>query len=284
MQPRQLHHTGMKLVFFTLVLDGMPWITEFYPQLRQLDFDWQWVVVEGVAAPEKCTSWCGQQAPRLSEDGTTGYLDSIASYDKRIVLYRKELWHGKVEMCNRAIHQTSEPCLLVQADSDELWTAAQLTTMREMFLKQPAKNAAYFRCHYMLGPRIEIMSRGGYGNNESYEWLRAWRWEPGMRFKTHEPPVMETLEGKAVPLNAFSHDETKKAGLVFRHESWSTLEQVKRKAAYYGTSANKEHGKDYKNAVEGWLRLQENTTWPVDLKDFLPWVGDGVEANITRGV
>lgn len=273
----------MKLTLLTIVLDGMPWIASHWPELKKLDFDWQWLVAEGVSAPVGCTSWCAQQAPRLSEDGTTGYLDTLASYEPRVKVFRKELWQGKVAMLNFALKRESEPCLLVQADSDELWTAEQLAQLRELFLKHPKKNAAYFWCDYRLGPGVRITSRDTYGNQSSYEWLRAWRWEPWMSFKSHEPPVMAGADGKPIAINAFTHAETAKHGLIFRHEAWSTREQVARKAAFYGSAANKEHGQHYKDAVAGWERLQRNRKWPVKVKEFLPWVDEKCEAEKVQG-
>jgi hypothetical protein len=272
----------MKLVVLTIVLDGMPWITRFWPELEKLSFDWQWHVVEGVAAPDACTSWCREQVPRLSEDGTTGYLDSIASFDPRVILHQKELWHGKVAMVNEPLSRMTESCLLLQADSDELWTAEQLTKLRKMFLAEPNKNAAYFRCRYRVGRGIEIVGHECYGNQSSYEWLRAWRWEQWMKFKSHEPPVLANLDGSPVPVNAFLHKETEETGLVFRHEAWSTEAQVRFKCDYYGSPASKEHGKDYEKGLEGWRKLQANRNWPVqELAEFLPWVGKGVKANQT---
>src|SRR6185503_8916213 len=91
---------AMKLVFLTIVLDGMPWVTRHWPEFERLDFDWQWHVVEGAAANTACTSWCAPIAPRLSNDGTTQYLDALASYDHRVILHRKELWQGKLDMVN----------------------------------------------------------------------------------------------------------------------------------------------------------------------------------------
>jgi len=263
----------MKLVFLTIVLDGMPWVTRHWPEFERLDFDWQWHVVEGAAANTACTSWCAPIAPRLSNDGTTQYLDALASYDHRVILHRKELWQGKLDMVNAPLRIMHEPCLLVQVDSDELWTAEQLTRLRQMFMDHPDRNCAHFHCDYRVGPNVHITSRNGFGNNDAYEWKRAWRWTPGMLFASHEPPAFAQLVE-----HPFTHGETEAAGLVFRHEAYSTLKQVAFKQTFYGSPNNKK-GHLYANAIEGWQRLQRNRTWPVDLEKFMPWVGSGVVAD-----
>lgn len=263
----------MRVVFLTIVLDGQPWITRHWPEFEKLPFDWQWHVVEGVAANTACTKWCAPMLPRLSNDGTTQYLDSLAAYDPRVILHRKELWQGKLAMVNEPLRYMHEPCLLVQVDSDELWTAEQLVRLHEMFTKQVDRNCADFYCDYRVGPNVRITSRNGYGNNTSYEWHRAWRWSRGLQFGAHEPPLLLNFEWKP-----FTHTETESAGLVFRHEAYSTEKQVAFKARYYG-SPNNPKGHLYANAVQGWQRLQLNTKWPVDLADYLPWVGQNVTAD-----
>jgi len=262
---------NMLLEIITLALDAQPWITLHWPELVKLPFRFRWNIVEGVAANVKDTSWCSQLAPRLSKDGTTQYLDAIAACDPRIVIHRKEFWQGKTSMMNEPIRFMHEPCLLLQMDADELWTAAQLIEMREMFIQNPDKHQALFWCDYRVGRNIRITSRNSYGNNSGYEWLRAWRWSPGMFFASHEPPNMA-----GCPMMTLTHADTEKRGLVFRHESYSTRAQVTFKVSFYGSSNNPK-GHLYRDAVEGWERLQRNRKWPVnELKEFLPWCGDGV--------
>jgi hypothetical protein len=262
----------MNIFFVTIVKDGMPFITWHYPMMRQLPFDWQWFVVEGAAAPENCTSWCAPIKPGLSMDGTTQYLDSLSKFDRRVVHLRNTYWHGKVNMFNAALEYLQEPSLLWQIDSDEIWRAEHMVNMERMFQQNPKLNCAYFFCRYFVGADIVITTRNGYGNNLAYEWNRVWKLNPGARFKTHEPPCLENFVEKP-----FLHSETEKAGLVFDHYAYATEEQVRFKSEYYGSPNNK-LGHLYKDAVKGWRRLQENNKWPVNLKDFMPWVGDGVKA------
>lgn len=257
----------MKIHFLTIVLDGMPFISFHYPMMRSLPFQWEWHVVEGVAENKHCTSWCKAIPPRLSQDGTTQYLESI-KFDPRVHVYQRPSWNGKIEMVNTPLKTIKEPGLLWQIDSDEIWTAAQVERMRRMFLQCRDKTEAHFFCRYFVGPDIITVGKDCYGNYTSYEWNRVWRFEPGMKFDSHEPPKFSALSGKS-----FSHDETFTAGLVFDHFAYATESAVAFKESYYG----REKGL-YVDAVENWKRLQENTIWPVKLKRFLPWVDDRVEA------
>lgn len=261
----------MTLEIITIVLDGQPWITRHWPELEKLPFRWRWNIVEGVAENVKDTSWCSPMKPRLSQDGTTEYLTSLAACDPRVILHRKELWHGKTSMMNAPLQFMYEPCLLLQMDSDELWTAEQLIEMRQMFIDNPDKHQALFWCDYRVGPRLRITSRNGYGNHKAYEWLRAWRWKPGMTFASHEPP---NLAG--CPMMTLTHADTEARGLVFRHEAYSTRAQLEFKEKFYGSSNNPK-GSLYRDAVVGWEKLQRNREWPLpDLSAYLFWVGDGV--------
>jgi hypothetical protein len=262
------------VIFFSLALDAQPFLPLIYSELRKLDFDWSWWIMEGVAASQHCTKWVKQLPPRLSTDGTNGYLKALASFDKRVHHIERELWPGgKVQMCNYPLKQLHEPKLLWQMDADEIWTAEQITKTRNLFIRHKAKNCAYFRCRYFVGPDIAITSRDGFGNNSAYEWLRVWKIEPGMRWLTHEPPKMGGLS--EIP---FTHDETEKEGLVFDHFAYATPAQVEFKQAYYG-SPNNEKGSLYHGLLDKWRRLQRNEKWPVtDLRPWMPFVGEGVTA------
>jgi hypothetical protein len=255
----------MKLHIVTICLDGMPQIRWHLPVLDQLKIPWQWHIAEGAAANVKDTAWCKAQQPRLSRDGTTEYLNALSGHP-RVRLYRKQMWDGKVSMFNTMLSNIKEPCVLLQMDSDELWTATQLEKLVELFGNPSlsARNCAYFYCRYYIGPNIVITSENTYGNKLG-EWMRAWHFTPGMKFKTHEPPIMENFNAKP-----FLREMTMGHGLVFQHFAYCFPEQVAFKELFYG----------YKDAVSHWRRLQANTKWPVKLKTFLPWVKDDATADL----
>lgn len=255
--------------FFTLVLDGMPFIAGHIREFNKLDVPWDWSVVQGVAEPVADTSWCKPMPARLSEDGSDEYLIELATNHPRVKLYSSPSWRGKTVMCNTAVRSMTKPGVLMQIDSDEIWRADQLMLIKNLFDKSPTKNSAFFWCDYWIGPNIKILRTGdnNYGNRRG-EWLRAWRFKPGQQFDCHEPPV---LDNRAYSNNnAFSRDETAALGLVFQHYPYVLEKQVALKQKYYG----------YVGAVDQWKALQQNNKWPVRVRDWLRWVKDESIADV----
>lgn len=270
--------------FVTIVLNGQPFIRYHLDVFRQLPFRWHWHVVEGVASLVNDTAWSvaagGHVDPALhalglSVDGTTAYLDEIAAQDPgRITIYRKptgSFWDGKREMVSAPLPNIREECLLWQVDADELWTVEQISSMRQLFLDQPDRTAAFYWCHFIAAPGAVIATRYNYAANPAVDWLRTWRYRPGDRWEAHEPPVLlRPRFGGLVDVSKkrpFLHDETEDAGAVFQHFAYATEEQVRFKESYYG----------YSGALERWRELREAVRaagGPLRLGDYLPWVAD----------
>ncbi|NJL86463.1 MAG: glycosyltransferase family 2 protein [Leptolyngbyaceae cyanobacterium SM1_1_3] len=152
---------NLSVHFLTIVLNGQPFVRYHAEIFKQLPFIWHWHVVEGVAAIKHCDSWSLKNGGHIidemhfegrSNDGTTEHLDKLShQYPENITVYRKPkgmFWDGRIEMVNAPISNIKEECLLWQIDIDELWTARQITTARQLFLKNPSKTAAYFWCDF----------------------------------------------------------------------------------------------------------------------------------------
>ncbi|MEG4278967.1 FkbM family methyltransferase [Microcoleus sp. MON1_C1] len=278
---------SLPLHFFTIVLNGEPFIRYHIDVLKKLPFRWHWHIVEGVADLKHDTAWSVTLGGNISDDvhrdgrsldGTTEYLEELARlYPQNISIYRKpegQFWEGKREMINAPIARISEECLLWQIDVDELWTFEQICQTRQMFIEHPEKTAAFYWCWYFVGENLVISTRNCYANNPQYEWLRTWRFKPGMVWATHEPPrLAEPLpNGKwrdVAFVNPFRHQETEKEGLVFQHFAYVTPNQLRFKEQYYG----------YKNATSQWLNLQQQTQFPVLLRQYFDWVKDESQVN-----
>jgi hypothetical protein len=252
----------MKLHILTLVLDGAPWIYHHLPIFNSLPMQWHWTIIEGAASPVKDTSWCKPIPPRLSMDGTHEYLKSLSNHPRITHIYEK-IWDGKTYMCNTALALMQGKGILLQMDSDEIWSRDQIVRLCEM-MDNTGSDHATFDCQYFVGPNITVDRSPGTWTNSPDMWLRAWRFEPGMYFSSHEPPILE---------GDFSQHLTRKqtmdAGLVFQHYAYATEKQVAFKEQYYG----------YEKAVIGWKRLQVNTKWPAKLRDYFSWIKDETQAN-----
>lgn len=263
--------------FFTIVLNGEPYIRWHIEQLKQLPFPWVWHVVEGEAELIHDTAWCARNGGRiplrkrtewgLSVDGTTEYLSSIQGLvgdNGRVRINRKccgKRWQGKIEMVREPLKFINEPCLLWEIDADELWLAEQIVEVRQMFLDHPEKTAALFRCRYFVGKDLWITNVDCYGNYPT-EWLRVWRYQPGDHWARHEPPEL-MRNGKDVgKLNPFTHNET--AGIEFQHFAYATEKQLAFKEVFYG----------YKGALRQWKKLQARRDFPVLLGEYFAWVKD----------
>jgi len=273
--------------YFTVVLNGEPFIRHHIEVLKQLSFRWHWHIVEGAADLTHDTSWSfssGGKLPSdfhkdgLSVDETSIYLDELAlQYPDNITIYRKqrELWDGKIEMLSQPLKSIYEDCILWQIDSDELWTVEQLETGRAMFLRSPGKSAAFFWCHFFVGDNKVVISRNCNSQSIKQKCLRAWSYRPGMKWLAHEPPILaERLNnGKWQDLSkgpVFDHAETETLGLVFQHFAYVTEKQMAFKESYYG----------YTGALENWKKLQGAISLPCRLGGYLPWVKNRVIVDV----
>jgi len=259
--------------FFTIVLNGQPFIRHHIEVFKQLPFNWHWHIVEGVADLKHDTAWSVQLGGRITEqlhdnglsnDGTTEYIDELArQFPDNITVYRKPggvFWEGKLEMVNAPLANIHNECLLWQVDADELWTAREIEKMCRQFIKNPQKTAAYFHCYYFVGPRKYVSSLNTWATYPQ-DWLRLWRFRAGMKWQAHEPPTLVDAGGQNVArINPFTRDETKLQNITFQHLAYVTESQVRFKEIYYG----------YKDAVAHWKKLQK-TRGPVNPAAYLPW-------------
>jgi hypothetical protein len=274
--------------FFTIVLNGEPFIRYHLNSMKALPFRWHWHVIEGLADLKHDTSWSLPYGATLptdaacngrSIDGTAEYLDQIAGENREnITVYRaprKNIWDGKLEMVAAPLKQIHEPCLLWEIDADELWTTGQLVRGRELFLDTPERNAAIFYCWYFVGPQLVIDRRRKYSE---IQWRRVWRFRPGMRWFAHEPPMLGTPTDDprkwidVATQNPFGPAETEQHGLVFQHFAYATETQLRFKERYYG----------YKGITEQWRSLQDTSAYPVRLKDYFNWPWVSPDAMVER--
>ncbi len=248
----------MKRIAFTIVLNGMPFIkqqAEIIPDI----FD-HWYIIEGYALPINDTAWCRNidvskfTNNGLSNDGTSEFIDTLPD---NVTVIRKtsgDFWRGKTEMCNSFMHEISD-CILMQFDVDEIWKRDTLIDLLNYAEINDDFDSMRFKCNCYVGPDLIISGDDCYGNRAT-EWHRLWRIRDTTYWVAHEPPL---IYGDTKILD---NNFTFKKNWIFDHYSYVYEHQVFFKQHYYG----------YTGAVNRWKELQQIKSFPVNTKDYLPWV------------
>jgi hypothetical protein len=247
----------VNLTIFTVVLDGMPFCQWHLPIFNRLKIPWNWIICHGTAQNNQSTSWCNPQKPRLSNDGTTEYLKSIRG--DGITVIQKKNWHSKDEMVNAALVKLNEPCVLMEIDVDEIHTSENIQSIVELFSSDESLGMIRMPCRFFVGKDLVCEGENCWSNHKDYEWDRAWRFQPEIRFVTHEPPKLNRLLGRTM-----NQEESKKHGLTFDHFAYALPKQVEYKEAFYG----------YRGLVNQWRALQEYRQFPARLCRFFPFVDE----------
>lgn len=247
------------LSIVTIALDAAPYIFWHLEIFEKLTIPWHWYIVEGASNNGADQSWCRPQEPRLSRDGTTEYLRSIADHPNVTVIQRPG-WNSKTEMMNAATECIKESGVLLQVDSDEIHETANLERIVALFAIEPGLSMMRLPCVFMVGPNLRTVGVDCWGSRQ-FEWLRAFRFKPGMKWAKHEPPVLSGCEGRTM-----TREESESHGLSFLHMAYCLESQVKFKQDWYG----------YDGAVECWRKLQAHKHFPTELQRFFFWVDDRV--------
>jgi len=265
--------------FFTLVLNGMPFLEEQWKVLQSLDIPFRWHLIEGIAELKADTGWsvvrggrCPDEFHRdfLSIDGTSDFIDSLASeYPDVVSCHRTDgPWPGKRAMCQAAVEEIDHEVLLWQLDADEIWGGETIRAVGEEFASSDKWQAAQFRCRFYVSPNHVLDNIGSYGNDPRVEWRRVWRFRPGDEWTSHEPPVLSRRGRDLFEHPHLSAETTSQHGWKFDHFAYVREEQVRFKEAYYG----------YPGAVEGWNRLRGSEGEAVMASEYLSWIPSGLWA------
>jgi ADP-heptose:LPS heptosyltransferase len=273
--------------FFSLAFGGLPFLRHHLPVFSQLPFPWHWHVVAGLAESEHANLSKYLSGERtagelrqlaLAKDGATAYLARLAGqHPDRLTIYSSPAgssWADRQQMLNAPLTGIHEECLLWRVEPEELWSVEQLIRAHELFLAYPDKTAAFYYCHFFVGPKLVVTTRNTYGNAGDREWIRTWRYSPGCQWTADEPPrLCRRAQGKLLDVAAMSplwQAETEAHNLVFQRFAWTTESQAACQQALGG------HAK----AVPSWRRLQATRRFPVVLRDYFPWVHD--QARVDR--
>jgi hypothetical protein len=273
---------GMPTIhFFTIVLNGMPFIEYHINMMKELPYNWHWHIVEGVAEPTHSYSWTSMHGGTfrhnfhkkgLSNDGTTEYLNKLIQiYPDQVSIYRKrggKFWYGKLEMVNAPIDSLPDNCLLWEIDVDEFWDKENVINMVNMFQDNPTKMMAFVPGHFFVGPNRFVTSQGTWATRPEDN-PRVFRFFKGMHWKHHTPPTLVDGNGKDLGrIHPITKAELLEKGISFQHFAYVTPKQLIFKEMYYGNK--------YQDALKYWRVLQSSTEEKLDPSKYLPWARPAV--------
>ena len=257
----------LPVCFFTIVFNGMPFIEYHLEKFRQLPFPWHWYIIEGLAEIAGDPGANGHRArgghipdnytSSLSTDGTTEYLDKISIFSDVTVIRNNDIWDSKLVMVNAPVPFIDSRCILWQVDVDEFYPAAIATGIYQKFMDDPSRRAAII-------PHLSFMTESKYivsnNSNEASSFPRAWLFEPGCRWSSHEPPILVDAEGQSLlKMNPFSEEDMK--DLKFYHYGYAHPSQIRFKESYYG----------YKGLYDGWQKLRR-VSGKAKVANYLPGI------------
>lgn len=93
----------------------------------------------------------------------------------------------------------------------------------------------YFYCHYFITKRFVTVTPDKPSHMNSYEWIRAWKYDNGDIFISHGPPILKHHKNKLFGNECFLHSFTEAKGLVFTHYAYTEESIVKFKESFYGS-------------------------------------------------
>lgn len=234
----------MKTVAITIALNAEKHIIR---QSAPYIFD-EWIIVEGASESLFCTKWCKEMPSEYHNNGasiddTAGAIELQKKYktDCKITHIKPNgLWKGKVAMFNAALELIKEPCYLWEVDADEVWNKTSVIGTNNM-IENLGYDGASFMCNYYLPNGLIV--RGTWGESTIDGYHRMWKYKPGSKFLSHEPP---RLEGATKIMH---HKFTPR----FNHYAYYLEEDVIFKSKWYSMHENIYEG--WKEIVEGKVQL-----------------------------
>ena len=230
-----------RITFGIIVLNGEPFtrycLRSLYPFAHEI------IVVEGghenaldVSTPDG-----------HSTDATLEVLRRFKAEedpdDKVQIVVRDGPWPQKDELGNsktpqsRAYAERATGDYLWQVDIDEFYRPEDMRTVLDMVAADPGITAVSFNVHPFWGG-YRYVSDGWYWRRGSITFHRLFKWGPGYRYVTHQPPTVADDRGRNLRrLKWVSGDEMARRGVRLFHYDHVFPLQVRNKALFYRRQA-----------------------------------------------
>lgn len=226
-----------RVTFGIIVLNGEPFtrycLRSLYPFAHQI------VVVEGghedtraVATPDG-----------HSVDGTLAALERFKAeedpLDKVEIVTRDGFWPKTDQLGrhrtaqSRAYAERATGDYLWQVDIDEFYRPDDMWAVLSMLQERPSVTAVSFRTHTFWG-RPEYVADGWELRRGARDYHRLFKWGPGYKYVTHEPPTVVDEKGRDLrTLDWIRAEETARHGAFMFHYSLLFPWQVEQKVRVY---------------------------------------------------
>lgn len=274
--------TYLPLIIYTIVANGWPFITYHLDVLKSLERYYQWHIIEGIAIgransknPYSRANFSEEFVYRgLSVDGTTTYINKLKKENpENIFVHRPvygDYWRDKKVMIY-VTHVIDFSCVMIEIDVDELWSREQLLKIQELF-QEGSRRCMFFHCHYFITPSYVTITRNKPTHANSYEWLRAWKYDKGDFWTSHAPPYLWHYKSssskwvKDFGFKCFRHGFTEANGLVFTHYSYTVDSAMKFKEEFYGRPG----------LYDKWKAVENHPgPFPLEVSDYFSWLKKG---------
>lgn len=235
-----------RVTFGIIVLNGEPFtrycLRSLYPFAHQI------IVVEGGHEDTRAVA----TSDGHSVDGTLAALRRFKAeedpLDKLEIVTRDGFWPKTDELGNHRTHQSRAYAeratgdYLWQVDIDEFYRPEDMRTVLSMLERRPSVTAASFRTRTFWG-RPEYVADGWELRRGARDYHRLFKWGPGYRYVTHEPPTAVDGQGRDLrTLDWVRADETASHGVFMFHYSLLFPWQVEQKVRIYREEKPEEMG------------------------------------------
>jgi len=233
-----------RITFGIIVLNGEPFtrycLRALYPFAHEI------IVVEGghenaldISTPD------GHSSDRTLETLYSFKAEEDVE-DKVHIVVRDGPWPQKDEFGNsktpqsRAYAERTTGDYLWQVDIDEFYRPEEMRVVLDMLARDPQISGASFNLLPFWGG-YDYLSDGWYWRRAAGTVHRLFRWGPGYRYVTHQPPTVADDRGRDLrSLHWVSGDEMARRGVRLYHYDHVFPQQVRNKALFYRRQAPRE--------------------------------------------
>lgn len=267
--------TVPKVTFGIIVLNGEPFtrycLRSLYPFAHEI------IVVEGGHENALVVSTPDGHSTDATLETLRRFKDEEDPDDKVRIVVRDGPWPQKDEFGNsktpqsRAYAERATGDYLWQVDIDEFYRPEDMSAVLDMLAADPAITAVSFNVLPFWGG-LGYVTDGWRWRRGSITFHRLFKWGPGYRYLTHQPPTVVDERGRDLrTLKWVSGDEMARRGVRMYHYDHLFPHQVRNKALFYRRQAPLLCAEIEEWAEEGYFSLRR--PYHVERHYWLPaWI------------